>query len=76
MIRVEIGDAGPGIADDDIDRIFTPFFITKRSPSIFEDYIVHNSCCARTAQSAARTPRRNSPTSIGVPRYGDVHPRG
>ena len=29
MIRVEIADDGPGIADDDIDRIFTPFFSTK-----------------------------------------------
>jgi len=29
MIRVEIGDDGPGIAEDVIDRIFTPFFTTK-----------------------------------------------
>lgn len=29
MIRVEICDDGPGIADDIIDHIFTPFFTTK-----------------------------------------------
>jgi signal transduction histidine kinase len=29
MIRVEICDDGPGIAEDLIDRIFTPFFTTK-----------------------------------------------
>ena len=29
MIRVEICDDGPGIAEDVIDRIFTPFFTTK-----------------------------------------------
>jgi signal transduction histidine kinase len=29
MIRVEIGDDGPGIPEDVIGRIFTPFFTTK-----------------------------------------------
>ncbi|MET0901250.1 MAG: ATP-binding protein [Mycobacterium sp.] len=29
MIRIEICDDGPGIAEENIDRIFTPFFTTK-----------------------------------------------
>ena len=29
MIRVEIGDDGPGIPDDVIEKIFNPFFTTK-----------------------------------------------
>jgi signal transduction histidine kinase len=29
MIRIEICDDGPGISEDLIDRIFTPFFTTK-----------------------------------------------
>jgi PAS domain S-box-containing protein len=72
-VRVAVRDSGPGIADVDADRLFTPFFSTKADGMGLGLSICRSIIAQHGGQIAARSTPPGSTFSFELPAIQETH---
>lgn len=67
FLRIDVGDTGPGIPEDDIERVFEPFYSTKKSGLGLGLPIAHRAVADHGGYLRARSRPGGTWFSVGLP---------